>query len=63
MVNHCSFCFPQRLEDTLIELYLSGYPSTACNAADDSLLPGEAEDKDGSMLISDGNDICICWHK
>ncbi|CAO2826427.1 unnamed protein product [Amaranthus hypochondriacus] len=43
------------LEDTLIELYLSGYPSTACNAADDSLLSGEAEDKDGSMLISDGN--------
>lgn len=44
-----------RLEDTLIELYLSGYPNTTSNAADDQLLHEERSDNDASFLTTDGN--------
>lgn len=46
--------FPCRLEDTLIELYLAGYPNLESNAADDRQLPEEIDDKDSSVLTTDG---------
>ncbi|KNA23462.1 hypothetical protein SOVF_024560 [Spinacia oleracea] len=43
------------LEDTLIELYLSGYPNTTSEAAENQQLPKETDDEDGFMLTADGN--------
>ncbi|XP_056696642.1 uncharacterized protein [Spinacia oleracea] len=42
------------LEDTLIELYLSGYPNTASEVVDNQQLPKETDDEDGFMLTTDG---------
>ncbi|KAL2935889.1 SUPPRESSOR OF ABI3-5, partial [Bienertia sinuspersici] len=43
------------LEDTLIELYLSGYRNTAYNAADNLLLHQETVDNEDSTLTTNGN--------
>lgn len=43
------------LEDTLIELYLSGYPSKASNADNVGQLTDEIEERDSSLLSADGN--------
>ncbi|XP_056696648.1 uncharacterized protein [Spinacia oleracea] len=42
------------LKDTLIELYLSGYPNTASEVVDNQQLPKETDDEDGFMLTTDG---------
>ncbi|XP_021733568.1 angiogenic factor with G patch and FHA domains 1-like isoform X1 [Chenopodium quinoa] len=43
------------LEETLIELYLSGYQNTASNPTDYQQFPEETNDKDGSVSTVDGN--------
>ncbi|KMT10653.1 hypothetical protein BVRB_5g117700 isoform A [Beta vulgaris subsp. vulgaris] len=60
-IEHSSCELPENappsewLEDTLIELYLAGYPNLESNVADDPLLPEEINDKDSSVLTTDGN--------
>lgn len=43
-----------RLEDTLIELYLSGYSNEAQNAASDVAMPMETDHMDSENLSVDG---------